>query len=88
MIVMKTYTYRIIIEPDERNTFHAYVPALPGCHTWGETLEETRKNIRDALDVYLRSLLADGESVPEDKGIEVVEMISLPIPRKKSLSYA
>lgn len=85
---MKTYTYRIIIEPDERNTYHAYVPALPGCHTWGTTLEETRKNMRDAIDVYVRTLIADGEPVPEDKGIEVVEMISLPTLRKRSLSYA
>lgn len=62
---MKFYTYRVIIEPDERNTFHAYVPTLPGCHTWGMSLKETRKNVRDAIDVYVRSLLADGEPVPE-----------------------
>jgi len=53
---MKIYTYRVIIEPDERNAFHAYVSALPGCHTWGESMEEARKNIRDAIDVYVRSL--------------------------------
>jgi len=72
---MKSYTYRIIIEPDENNTFHASVPALPGCHTWGESLEETRSNVRDAIDVYLRSLKADGEAIPEDRGIEVFESI-------------
>jgi antitoxin HicB len=75
---MKYYTYRIIIEPDENNTFHGFVPALPGCHTWGETLEETRKNIRDAIDVYLRSLKADGEPIPEDKGVEMVETVLAP----------
>ena len=68
---MKTYSYRVIIEPDEKKTFHAYVPALPGCHTWGTSLDETRKNIRDALDVYIRSLIADNAAIPEDKGIEV-----------------
>ncbi|MBI5327377.1 MAG: type II toxin-antitoxin system HicB family antitoxin [Deltaproteobacteria bacterium] len=41
---MKTYTYRIIIEPDENKTYHAYVPALPGCHTWGKSIETARKN--------------------------------------------
>jgi antitoxin HicB len=88
---MKTYTYRIIIEPDEHSTFHAFVPVLPGCHTWGTSLEEARKNIRDALDVYLRSLAADGKPIPQDKGIEVLEMVTPPIPtspRKKSLTYA
>lgn len=72
---MKFYSYRIIIEPDEDDTFHAYVPALSGCHTWGESFNETRKNIRDAIDVYLRSLRADGEPIPEDLGVEIVETI-------------
>jgi len=62
---MKTYSYRTIIESDENNTFHAYVPALLGCHTWGSSVEEARKNIRDAIDVYVRSLIADGETVPK-----------------------
>lgn len=85
---MKTYTYRIIIEPDERNTYHAYIPALPGCHTWGVTIEKTRENVRDAIDVYLRSLRADGAKIPEDKGIEVIELISLSSGKKKSLVHA
>ncbi|MEW6680097.1 MAG: type II toxin-antitoxin system HicB family antitoxin [bacterium] len=48
---MKTLTYHIIIEPDENNTFHAYVPALRGCHTWGTSIEEARRNIHDAINV-------------------------------------
>lgn len=85
---MKTYTYRIIIEPDERNTFHGYVPALPGCHTWGETLEQTRRNVRDAIDVYIRSLRADGEPVPEDRGVELFETINIPPGKARPLVYA
>lgn len=75
---MKFYSYRIIIEPDEHNTFHAYVPALPGCHTWAETMGGVRKNIRDAIDVYLRSLRADRESIPQDRGVEIVETVAVP----------
>jgi len=85
---MKTYTYRIIIEPDENNTFHAYVPALSGCHSWGETIDQARRNIRDALGVYLRSLEADGEPIPQDNGIEVVETISAPVKKRKDIAYA
>lgn len=73
---MKNLTYRVIIEPDEKGTYHAYVPALRGCHTWGESIEEARKNIKDAMDVYIRSLVADGESVPEDNGVELFETVS------------
>ena len=87
---MKTYSYRVIIEPDEGDTFHAYVPALPGCHTWGETFAQTRRNVRDAIDVYVRSLKADGETIPEDTGVEIVETIQAPPSRvpKRARVYA
>ncbi len=76
---MKVYTYRVIVEPDENNTFHAFVPALPGCHTWGETFDEARRNVRDAIDAYLRSLKSDGESIPEDNGVEILETVTAPV---------
>ena len=76
---MKAYTYRVIVEPDENNTFHAFVPALPGCHTWGETFDEARRNVRDAIDAYLRSLKSDGESIPEDNGVEILETVTAPM---------
>lgn len=85
---MKTYTYRIIIEPDEHGAFHGYVPALPGCHTWGKTIETTRTNIRDAIDAYLRSLQSDGEVIPEDRGVEIVETVMMSTHKKKSPAYA
>ena len=85
---MKSYSYRVIIEPDENNTFHAYVPALPGCHTWGESIAEVRSLIRDAIDTYLRSLISDGEEIPEDKGLEVVETLPSPKINKNSPVYA
>ncbi|MEK7673697.1 MAG: type II toxin-antitoxin system HicB family antitoxin [Patescibacteria group bacterium] len=71
-------SYRVIIEPDEKNTFHGFVPVLIGCHTWGKTINETRNNIRDAIDVYIRSLQIDNEPIPEDKGIEFVEIVQIP----------
>jgi antitoxin HicB len=53
------HTYRVIITPDD-GVYHACVPALPGCHTWGATVEEARAMIRDAIDLYVRSCVADG----------------------------
>ena len=44
----------------------AFVPALPGCHTQGETLEETETNVKEAISLYLESLTAHGESIPEE----------------------
>lgn len=73
---MQTYTFRIIIEPDENGAFHGYVPSLRGCHTWGETIEQTRKNIKDAIRTYIASLTADKQPIPRENGLEIFETIS------------
>jgi len=73
---MKSYTYRIIIEPDGK-FFHGYVPALVGCHTFGKTISETKKNLREAIGLYLETLISEKESVPQDLGFESFETISL-----------
>jgi len=73
---MKTYTFRVIIEPDENDTFHGFAPVLPGCHTFGTTIEETRENLKDAIKAYVLSLLDDGEPVPDDRGFDGYETIT------------
>ena len=40
---MKTYRYTIVIETCEEGGYHGWCPALRGCHTQGETFEETKK---------------------------------------------
>ena len=44
---------RVVIEPDEV-VFVAYCPELPGCVTYGKTEKEARKNIIEAIELYLR----------------------------------
>ena len=39
------------------DTFHAWSPDLPGCHTYGETQEEAITNLREAALVYIEDLL-------------------------------
>ena len=73
---MKNYTYRIIIEPDGKY-FHAYVPALPGCHTFGKNLKEAKKHAKEAITVYVESLIKHGESVPEDNSLETFETVQI-----------
>lgn len=71
------YTYRIIIEPDGKY-FHGYVPALSGCHTFGKTLAETKKNLREAITLYLEDIHADNESIPQDLSFESFETVPAP----------
>jgi predicted RNase H-like HicB family nuclease len=55
--------YAVIFEQAEDN-WAAYVPDLPGCITTGQTLEETERNIRQAIQGHLRTLREFGEPVP------------------------
>ena len=55
--------YAVVFEHDENN-WAAYVPDLPGCITTGETLEETERNIQEAVRGHLAVLREFGEPVP------------------------
>lgn len=50
-----TTQFTVVIEPDE-DGFHAYVPALPGCHTFGLTIDETRDNIIEAMMLHIECM--------------------------------
>ena len=51
---MQVYQFTVVIEADE-NAFHAYVPALPGCHTFGDTVEEARQTSKKQLPCTLNA---------------------------------
>jgi predicted RNase H-like HicB family nuclease len=55
--------YAVILERTEKN-WAAYVPDLPGCITTGATLDETERNIREAIQGHLQSLREFGEPIP------------------------
>ena len=69
------YTFRVIFESD-KGGYHAYVPVLAGCHTWGKTLKEAKENVREAIKSHVGSLLKDGEKVPIEAGFEGLEIFS------------
>ena len=52
----------------------ASVPALPGCHSQGRTIEEARFNIREAMQGYLASLKFLGEPIPAEETVEQVDV--------------
>jgi predicted RNase H-like HicB family nuclease len=55
--------YAIVIEKAEKN-YSAYVPDVPGCVATGQTAEETRQNLMEALSSHLELLREAGEPVP------------------------
>jgi predicted RNase H-like HicB family nuclease len=56
--------YAIVIEKAENN-YSAYVPDLPGCVATGRTIEETRRQINEAVEFHLRGMREDGLAIPE-----------------------
>ncbi|MEK7554966.1 MAG: type II toxin-antitoxin system HicB family antitoxin [Patescibacteria group bacterium] len=62
----KNYLYSVFYDAAEEGGYAAHVPALPGCHTQGESLEEAERNIKEAIEAYLESLAIHGEDIPEE----------------------
>lgn len=62
---MRNYT--IILEPDfEEGGYTVTVPALPGCITQGETVEQCIERAREAIEGYIESLIINGMAIPEE----------------------
>lgn len=76
---MERYQYTVVIEPDE-DAYHAFVPALPGCHTFGTTVDEARANIIEAMGLHVESMLEDGESIPIEKEPVFITRLTIPVP--------
>ncbi len=66
--------YTVIIESGRESGYVAVCPALPGCVSQGRTKREVLKNIKEAIEVYIESLLQDGLAVPIERGRETVEI--------------
>ena len=56
--------YEIVLTTEAEGVISATVPALPGCTSQGETREEILSMIREAIEVYIDSLVAHGDPIP------------------------
>jgi predicted RNase H-like HicB family nuclease len=73
---MKAGKYRVIIERDADGAWIARVPSVRGCHTYGRTLDQARRRIREALSLWVD----DAESA------ELVDEIRLPARVRTAIS--
>jgi len=60
--------YAIVVEKT-KNNYSAYVPDLPGCVATGATVEETEREIREAIGFHIEGLIEDGLPVPQATSI-------------------
>jgi predicted RNase H-like HicB family nuclease len=62
-----TRTYTLVLLPDtHEGGYSVVVPALPGCFTQGDTLEQAVENAREAITLHILCLAADGEPIPDE----------------------
>jgi predicted RNase H-like HicB family nuclease len=78
---MKFYSFEIVIEKEaEDEGYLAYSPSLPGCFSNGKTFEEAKRNIREAVESHVTSLLSHRQPVPQKENMVHVEELTVGVP--------
>lgn len=81
----KILKYDVVFEEAEEGGYTVYVPVLPGCISEGDSFEEAKKNIAEAITAYLESLAKDGEVVLDEERNFFIGKIEIPLSK---LSFA
>jgi predicted RNase H-like HicB family nuclease len=71
--------FLIIIEQGSHN-YSAYVPDLPGCIATGNTVEEVKTNMREAIKMHLEGMIEDQEPIPAPQTMAEYVDITIPEP--------
>jgi antitoxin HicB len=72
MKAMAAREFEVVLLQEDDGAYSVTVPALPGCTSQGETRVEALAMIREAIEAYIESLVANGDSVPGPVEIERV----------------
>ena len=63
-ITMRTLNYRVLLRKEDDGTYTVIVPSLPGCLTFGRTVEEALGMAKEAIEGFTACIIARGEKVP------------------------
>lgn len=72
---MASYTVVLLAEEDGR--YSAFVPALPGAVSWGDTVEDALANITEAIEGLLEAMREDRDEIPVERPHTVVTAVSV-----------
>ena len=73
--IIQIMRFTVVLEKDEDGVYVATVPALPGCISDGQTVEEAMSNIKEAIRGFIEDMKADGETIPHD--IDIIGNVEL-----------
>ena len=71
---MRKYAIEIVYS-DEDDGYIAIAPELPGCSAFGETEEESLREIKVAIDLWLGTAEKEGREIPRPKGKEFLRVV-------------
>ena len=74
MIIMN---YSVIVHEAEEGGYWVEAPALPGCYSQGETLDDALDNVKESIALYLEALMDDDRRIPMDS--DVVFHVTVPV---------
>jgi predicted RNase H-like HicB family nuclease len=68
----RLHNYTMVLRPDDNGTFIAYVPAIPGCHAWGQTPEEAQAELVNVFEMIKEEYEEEGRLLPQDVDLKAV----------------
>jgi predicted RNase H-like HicB family nuclease len=63
--------YTVVVRPDDNGTYIAYVPAIEGCHAWGQTAEEARRELDSVFAMIAEEYAEASRQLPADVELTV-----------------
>ncbi len=61
-----SFTFQVIFRPEPEGGYTVLVPSLPGCITYGESLEEATVMAREAIELYVETMREKKEEIVDD----------------------
>ncbi len=66
---MDALNYRVLLRKEPEGGYTVTVPTLPGCITFGSDITEAITMAREAIELYIESLVAHGEEIPTEENV-------------------
>lgn len=66
---MKVLNFKILLRKEPEGGYTVTVPSLPGCITFGDTVDDAIQMSKEAIELYVDALKANGEEVPTEEGV-------------------
>ena len=87
MLFDMEYVYHVLYQPEPEGGYTVIVPSLRGCVTYGKTLKKAQHMAQEAIALFIESLKANGEPIPNDESA-VAASIRVRPPKRTSRHYA